>query len=127
MGVAIVNYACPICGKINESASRIFMNTKFSKKLADEIRSANNKTIGYSEKPCPECQQWIDKGAFFIIGVDAEKSDGNRNLWRTGDLVGIKKDSEFYRNLPDMYKCKPALFMDYREMRAIGLLQKASE
>lgn len=121
LGVALVKYICPICGK--EADSAILMNKVLSKKMAKEVEKLNGQNIGFSEKPCKECQEWIDKGAFFIIGVDSDKTEDNSNPYRTGHLVGIKKESEFYKDLEDKYKTHDFLFMDYRIMKQIGLIK----
>lgn len=124
LGVAILKYVCPICGQINEDASAIAMNTLLTKSAAKKVEDMHNKVVGFSEKPCKECQSYIDQGAFFIIGIDPEKTDNMSNPYRTGHLVGIKKESEFYKHLPDEYKKKDAILMDYREMEQLGMIDK---
>jgi hypothetical protein len=121
-GVALVKYACPICGKVNEDATAVAVNRRLTKPCADKVRELNGQCVGFSEKPCKECQSYIDKGAFFIIGVDGEKSTDMRNPYRSGHLVGISKKSDFYASLPEEYKRKPAVFMDYREMMALKMI-----
>lgn len=123
LGIAIVKYVCPICGQINEDASSIVMNTRLTKADAKKVEEMHNKVVGYSDKPCKECQKILDQDAFFVIGIDLEKSDDMKNPWRTGHLVGIKKASEFYQHLPEEYKGKNALFMDYREIRQLGMIR----
>ena len=122
-GTAIVKYVCPICGQINEDASAIVMNTRLTKADAKKVEEMHDKVVGYSDRPCKECQKIIDQDAFFVIGIDPEKSDDMKNPWRTGHLVGIKKASEFYQHLPKEYKGKDALFMDYREMEKFGMIR----
>ena len=122
-GTAIVKYVCPICGQINEDASSIVMNTRLTKADAKKVEEMHNKVVGYSDKPCKECQKILDQDAFFVIGIDPEKSDDMKNPWRTGHLVGIKKASEFYQHLPEEYKGKNALFMDYRKMRQLRMIR----
>ena len=125
IGVALLKYACPICGKENKDASAIALGTIFnSRKNAARVEAMNNKIAGFSEQPCKECQSWIDKGAFFIIGVDPEKTEDMSNPYRTGHLVGIKKESDFCKSLPEEYKKKDALFMDYREMEKLGMINQ---
>jgi hypothetical protein len=93
VGVALLNYVCPICGQINEDASTIAINSLLTENAAKKVEDMNNKVVGFSEKPCKECQSYIDKGALFIIGIDTEKSDDMSNPYRTGHLVGIKRES----------------------------------
>lgn len=119
---AIVDYCCPICGQINKDASAIIINSKLTKKCADEVEKMSGKVVGFSEKPCKECQSYIDKGAFFIIGINSEKTDDMSNPYRSGHLVGIKKESEFYKHLDSKFKQKDAVFMDYRDMKQLGMI-----
>lgn len=123
-GVALVKRVCPICGKEVESASEILIGKRASKKNAQRINEMNGQVVGFTEKPCEECQSYIDKGAFFIIGVDADKTDDFKNPYRTGHLVGISRESEFFKALPEDYQKKNAAFMDYREMMAYGMIEK---
>jgi hypothetical protein len=122
LGVALVKYICPICGNINEEASAIVMNSRLSRPMAEKVEAMNGQVVGFSEKPCKECQKYIDQGAFFVIGCDVDKTDDMNNPYRSGHLVGIKKTSEFYTCLPEEYKRKDAVFMDYREMAKIGMI-----
>lgn len=123
LGTAIVKYVCPICGQINEDAFAIVINKRLTKADAKKVEEMHDKVIGYSDKPCKECQKILDQDAFFVIGIDLEKSDDMENPWRTGHLVGIKKSSEFYQHLPEECKDKDALFMDYREMKQLKMIR----
>lgn len=125
LGVALLKYACPICGKENKDASAVALGNRFhDKKNVARVEAMNNKIVGFSEQPCKECQSWIDKGAFFIIGIDPEKTEDMSNPYRTGHLVGIKKESDFYKSLPEEYKKKNAILMDYREMEKLGMINQ---
>ena len=123
LGVALLKYVCPICGQINEDASTIAINSLLTEKAAKEVEDMNHKVVGFSEKPCKECQSYIDKGAFFVIGIDSEKSNDMSNPYRTGHLVGIKRESEFVKHLPEEYQKKDAIYMDYREMKQLGMIE----
>lgn len=123
LGVALLKYVCPICGQVNEDASAIALGSKFNdKKNIKAVEAMHNKVVGFSEKPCKECQSYIDKGAFFVIGINPEKSDDMSNPYRTGHLVGIKRESEFVKHLPEEYQKKDAVYMDYREMEQLGII-----
>ena len=122
--VALLKYVCPICGQVNEDASTIAINSLLTEKAAKEVEDMNHKVVGFSEKPCKECQSYIDKGAFFVIGVDSEKSDDISNPYRTGHLIGIKRESEFVKHLPEEYQKKDAIYMDYREMEKLGMINQ---
>lgn len=125
LGVALLKYACPICGQINEETSAVALGNRFNdKENIAKVEAMHNKIVGFSEKLCMECQSWIDKGAFFIIGIDPEKTGDMSNPYRTGHLVGIKKESNFYKSLPEGYKKKNAIFMDYREMEKLKMINQ---
>ena len=123
LGVAVIKYVCPICGQVKDDLSAIAMNTRLTNKAAREVEAMHDQVVGVSDKPCKECQGYIDQGAFFVIGCDADKTDDPKNPYRSGHLVGIKKTSEFYQHLPDEYKKKDAVFMDYREMRQLEMIK----
>ena len=124
LGVALLKYVCPICGQINEDASAIALNSLLTEEAAKKVEDMNNKVVGFSEKPCKECQSYIDKGTLFIIGIDSEKSDDMSNPYRSGHLVGIKRKSEFVKHLPEEYQKKDAIYMDYREMEKLGMINQ---
>ena len=125
VGVALLKYVCPICGQVNEDASAIALGSKFNDKAnVKRVEAMNNQIVGFSEKPCKECQEWIDKGAFFIIGIDVEKSDDMSNPYRTGHLIGIKRESEFVQHLPEEFQKKNAIFMDYKDMQKFGMIEE---
>ena len=123
IGVALVKYVCPICGQVKEDLSAIVMNTRLTNKAARDVESMHDQVVGISDKPCKECQSYIDQGAFFVIGIDSERTDDMKNPYRSGHIVGIKKTSDFYKHLPEEYKKRDAVFMEYREMMKIGLIQ----
>ena len=86
--VGIVNYVCPICGKTAQTD--VIMNTKLTKKAAQEVREANGKVVGYSNNACEECSAYKDK-VVYVVEIDASKSQPN-NPYRTGYVWGIKPD-----------------------------------
>ena len=89
LGVSIVKYLCPICGK--EADNGIIMNSLLTEKNAKEVEKLHNKAIGYADHACKECTKYKDKVVFFI-GIDISKSEKN-NPYRTGQISGVKKDS----------------------------------
>ena len=113
LGIALPKVLCPICCK--EMDGPILLGTKFSKKNAERINSMDRKVIGFNDKPCPDCQKLIDEGCFFIIGVDMEKGEPN-NPYRTGHIVGLKKDYEFVQNILEEYLKHDFCMMDYKDM-----------
>ena len=92
--VSLVNYLCPICGKVTEEG--IIMNSILTEKYAKEVRSLHGKAIGYSDKCCKECAQYKDDVVFFI-GIDETKSD--KEPYRTGQIVGVRKDSDLVNHV----------------------------
>lgn len=97
LGVSIVKYLCPVCGK--ESDEGIIMNSLLTKKNAKAVEELHGKAIGFADHACEECAKYKDDAVFFI-GIDANKSQSD-NLYRTGQLVGIRKDSNLVRNLTE--------------------------
>ena len=87
--VALVKYACPICGKTAEED--ILMNTLLTPDKAKAVAELNKKTVGYADHACKECSKYKDKVVFFI-GIDLKKSEED-NPYRTGQIVGVKKHS----------------------------------
>ena len=120
-GLALAKELCPICAK--EIDGPIVMGTIMSKKKAQKINELTGKVIGWAKKPCSECQEHIDNGCFFVIGIDIEKSN-DEGLYRSGHLVGIKRDSDFVKSLSDKEKEHNAIYMDYREMIRLGIIRE---
>ena len=114
LGVALVKTACPICGKMTDD--HIILGNVLDSEHAEKINSMNGKCIGYAEKPCEECQNLINEGCFFIIGIDTALTDDYKNPYRSGHLIGIRRDSDFVQGLEDKYKTENAVFMDYKTM-----------
>lgn len=122
LGIALVKELCPICGK--EMSGPIVMNSILTEKHAKEVEELNGQVVGVSPNACEECLKYKDS-AVFIIGIDPEKSD-NKNLYRTGNLVGLKKDCDFIKNIDKEYiletdnGCK-YVFCDYEVGKQIGI------
>lgn len=97
IGFALVHEICPICGKpMNE---QILMNTAISKKYAKEIENVHGKAIGYSRTACEDCSKYKDE-AVMCIAIDEAKSEPN-NPYRTGQVVGIRKDFQLFVDKPE--------------------------
>ena len=47
LGVAIIKYACPICGEVKEELSAIAMNTKLTERYAKKVEAMHNQVVGY--------------------------------------------------------------------------------
>ncbi len=122
--VSLVKYVCPVCGQVDEDASAIVMNQLLTQEAADNVKKLHNQVVGFSDKPCKQCQSYIDQDAVMIIGIDSDKSEDMSNPYRTGHLVGIKRESEFIKHLPEEYQKRDWFCMDYKEMKNIGLIQE---
>lgn len=97
IGFALVHEICPICGKpMNE---QILMNSVLSKKYAKEIENVHGKAIGYSKTTCEDCSKYKDE-AVMCIAIDEAKSEPN-NPYRTGQVVGIRKDFQLFVDKPE--------------------------
>lgn len=96
----IVYELCPICGKTTNSS--IIMNKVLGPKYAKQIEELNGKAIGFSKDACEECTKHKDE-CIYVIGIDSSKSD-NKNiqgLYRTGQVVGIRKDFLLFIDHPE--------------------------
>lgn len=120
-GLALVKELCPICCK--EMDGPIIMGNTFNAKRAKQINEMNGQVIGFSDKPCPECQKHIDDGCFFIIGIDADKTEDFGNPYRSGHIIGIKKECDFVQNLEKKLRNHNYIFMDYKNMIACGMIK----
>lgn len=120
-GVAMVNYACPICGRVANNA--IIMNKRLTKKNAEKVKELNNKTIDWSETACEECASHKDE-CIYVIEIDKEKSKPD-NLYRTGNYWGLRKDFALFIDHPEyVLKTKDGVqycFMDKEFANKIGL------
>ena len=118
---SIVHYICPICCK--ETNSQVIMNTKLTKSNAEKVKDLHNKVIGFSNKPCEECQKIIDeKNVFMIVGIDESKTDNTSNQYRTGHIIGINKDSDFYKSLNENITKGFMAYMDIKVMEELKLI-----
>lgn len=121
-GVALVKEACPICCK--EVDGPIIIGKNNSKTKAKAINDMHGKVVGFAKEPCPKCKELIDNGCFFIIGIIASKSDDMSNPYRSGHIVGISRESKFYKSLDPGFRKKDAVYMDSQQMLKLGLLKE---
>ena len=98
--VSLVKELCPVCCK--EMDGPIIMNRILTEEYAKNVKDLHNKVIGFADHCCEECAKYKDKVVFFV-SIDESKSDHNslRNLYRTGKISGIKKDSDFIVQFKD--------------------------
>ena len=119
--VAMVNYACPICGRIADSS--IVINSRLTKKCAKEVKELHNKVVGWSKVACKKCASHKDE-CVYVIEIDAEKSEPN-NPYRTGMYWGVRKDIALFVEHPEyILKTKDGIqfcFMDKKVINKIGL------
>lgn len=98
--VGMVHELCPICGKsMNHS---VILNTKLTKKCAEQIKEIDGKAIKFSKDACEECSKHKDE-CIYVIGIDSDKSDNSsmQGLYRTGQVVGIRKDFKLFKDYPE--------------------------
>lgn len=86
---------CFFCGK----EKGLVMNTRLSKKHADEIKKMNGHAIDY--EPCDECKKLMEQGIMFVSVKDGES--GN-NPYRTGKLCVIKEEAVKQFSSPELYE-----------------------
>ena len=99
IGVALVHYACPICGREIDDDSAILMNQKLTKKAAKEVNELNGKCVGFSNKACNECASHKDE-CIYVIEINEEKSEPDK-LYRTGMYWGVVKDFSLFVEHPE--------------------------
>lgn len=117
--VSLVNQLCPICGKVADQV--ILMNRLLTEKLAKEVKNMHGKAIGYADKCCDECSKYKDDVVFFI-GADTSKSD--QEPYRTGQIAGVKRDSELAKSVKNVATLKDGttyIFIDENIGKQIGL------
>ena len=73
LGVSIVKYLCPICGK--EADNGIIMNSLLTEENAKEVEKLHNKAIGYADHACKECATYKD-----IESIKAQANNFVANL-----------------------------------------------
>ena len=121
LGVSIVKYLCPICGK--EADNGIIMNSLLTEENAKEVEKLHNKAIGYADHACKECATYKDKVVFFV-GIDASKST-KTDPYRTGQIVGVKKEAEIVEHCKNFIQTlkdgSQYCFIDYKVGESIGL------
>lgn len=81
--VSMEQKVCFVCGEKFDTES-ILLDARLRN------RFERNTVTGYGH--CPECQSKLDKGFVFLIVVDENKSPNEKEPWRTGDIVTIKKE-----------------------------------
>lgn len=86
---AIVNYICPICGRVAEK--NIICNSLLTPKVASEVEKLHNQNVGYSDHACKDCAKYKDDVVYFV-GINEEKST-NKDVYRTGQIAGVRKEA----------------------------------
>ena len=94
--VALTKELCPICCK--EMDGSIVMNQILTEKEASKVKDLHNKVVGFSNHCCDECAKHKDEVVYFI-GIDGSKSSSKslEDLYRTGQVAGVKKDANILK------------------------------
>lgn len=126
IGVALVHYACPICGREIDDDNAILINQKLTKKAAEEVNELDGKCVGFSNKACDECTSRKDD-CIYVIEIDEEKSKPN-NLCRTGKYWGVIKDFPLFVDHPEFIletdNGVKYCYMDNKVTKKIGFYDK---
>lgn len=103
--IALVKELCPICCR--EIDGPIIMNSILTVSEAEKVKELQEKIIGFSENACEECAKHKDE-IVYLIGIDPTQSNLNKleELYRTGDILGIKKESNFIANIDPKFILK---------------------
>ena len=91
--VALTKEICPVCGK--EMDGPLIMNSFLTEKCAKEVKDLNNKVIGFADHCCEECAKYKDDAVYFVSIDESKSSQSLKELYRTGKISGVKKDSKF--------------------------------
>jgi RNA polymerase subunit RPABC4/transcription elongation factor Spt4 len=87
LGIALTKEMCFICRSVFDGP--IVMQTKLvTENRAKEFeKKTHGKVVGYTEKPCHECQKHLDNKLIGFIVIDPERSDilENGNLAKGGE------------------------------------------
>ena len=97
--VALTKEICPICGK--EMDGPLIMNSFLTEKCAKEVKDLNNKVIGFADHCCEECAKYKDDAVYFVSIDELKSSQSLKELYRTGKISGVKKDSKFIEQFKD--------------------------
>ena len=97
--VALTKEICPVCGK--EMDGPLIMNSFLTKKYAKEVKDLNNKVIGFADHCCEECAKYKDDAVYFVSIDESKSSQSLKELYRTGKISGVKKDSKFIEQFKD--------------------------
>ena len=98
--VSLVKELCPVCCK--EMDGPIIMNSILTEKNVKNVKDLHNKIIGFADHCCEECSKYKDEVVFFV-SIDTSKSskDSLENLYRTGKIIGIKKEADIIESFKD--------------------------
>lgn len=97
--VALTKEICPVCGK--EMDGPLIMNSFLTEKCAKEVKDLNNKVIGFADHCCEECAKYKDDVVYFVSIDESKSSQSLKELYRTGKISGVKKDSKFIEQFKD--------------------------
>lgn len=103
--VVLAKELCPICGK--EMDGPIIMNSVLTPSAAKKVKNLHGKVIGFSENACEECSKYKDD-VVYLIGIDSSLSDTKslEGLYRTGDILGVKRETSFIVGIAPKYILK---------------------
>ena len=97
--VALTKEICPVCGK--EMDGPLIMNSFLTEKCAKEVKDLNNKVIGFADHCCEECAKYKDDAVYFVSIDESKSSQSLKELYRTGKISGVNKDSKFIEQFKD--------------------------
>jgi len=115
LGVALTKVLCPICAK--QIDGDIIMNTLLTESMAKKVEELNGKTLGWSDKACPECIAMIKIGIVFIGAVKA-KSVVGQHPYRSGNLWCITDEAA--KNILGEIPASRSAYIDVLDAQAMG-------
>ena len=126
--VSLVKELCPVCCK--EIDGPIIMNRILTEEYAKNVKDLHNKVIGFADHCCEECSKYKDEAVFFVSIDESKSSKGSlKDLYRTGKIVGIKKDSDIVKQFKDYIVTikdgTQIVFIDENVGKKLGLFKDA--
>lgn len=87
--LCVVHEVCPICCSALNASILSILPEDSSKETAEEIKNMDGKAIGFSDEPCKNCQEKINKGYIALIGLNETKTEIINNSVNLKDIYRI--------------------------------------
>lgn len=118
--VSLVKELCPVC--CNEMDGPIIMNSTLTEEEANKVKDLQGKVVGFADHCCEECAKHKND-VVWLIEIDEDTNT------RTGNIYGIKRDSDFIKSVQDGYIAElkdgtRLMYVDSKVCEVLGLCSK---